>query len=116
MPVAEEWLPIWSHPGYAVSDEGRVRSLDKVIVVRGAWYPIRGQLLVPSTQQNGHRIVKLGRGCVRYVYHLVADEFLGEAPRGHRLFHANDDITDNAAGNLIYRKSGGRYRATAATT
>lgn len=35
--MTEQWKPVVGWPGYEVSDHGRVRSLDRVIVRRNRW-------------------------------------------------------------------------------
>jgi hypothetical protein len=63
--VAEQWRPIAGYEGfYEVSDRGRVRSLDRVVVRRdGAKYPVQGRILRPSRHPPSWVVtVSLARG------------------------------------------------------
>ena len=80
--TTEQWLPV---PGfenaYAISDHGRVRSLDRVIVrCNGAPYSVRGRLLrVGVHRRSGMRCVSMSVGkrkCYRRLY--ITDRLLAE--------------------------------------
>lgn len=97
------WKPIPGYEGfYEVSDEGQIRSLDRVDR-RGRFW--KSQLLRPGTTPRGHHYVALRRdGKLKtFLLHvLVARAFLGPCPEGHEVCH-NDGIgTNNHINNLSY--------------
>lgn len=108
-PTQERWLPI---PGYddlyEVSDQGRVRSLDRT-VKRGDGASVRrkGVTLRPIAKVSGHVKVRLydgrdGRKEWRQIHSLVAEAFIGPPPTSSLVLHWNDDPTDNHVENLRY--------------
>ncbi|ONI62639.1 hypothetical protein CSIV_14285 [Microbacterium sp. CSI-V] len=97
--TAERWRPVVGYEGfYEVSDEGRVRGLDR-IDARG--WRIRGRLL--SATGARYRSVSLCRdGVARtvQVHRLVLEAFVGPCPEGMEALHADDVKTHNALSNL----------------
>jgi hypothetical protein len=99
--MSERWLPVVDGPGYEVSDFGRVRSVDRVIVdTLGRSRPWPGVVLQPGTHPAGHKLVQLGRGRMRYVHVLVLEAFIGPCPPGRESCHWDDDPANNRVGNL----------------
>lgn len=101
-----EWRDIPGWVGYyQASDEGRVRSVDRVVVSRvGVHRPLRGMELKPKTDRRGYFQVALARNgackSIR-VHQLVALAFLGEAPFvGAVIRHLDGSKSNNAASNL----------------
>lgn len=84
----ERWLPVEGYERYyAVSDHGRVRSLDR-IATNGRAFP--GRVMSPATHTHGYKTVvfKVGANLkCKYVHRMVAIAFLG-AP-------ADDTLTVN---------------------
>lgn len=125
--VLETWKDI---PGYEdcyqVSDQGRVRSLDRVIHTPAREYLRRKALSrVKDVRVRGtaHSRVRLGRvmrpgtngrylnvgltdglGRTRYqlVHRLVLRAFVGPCPDGQEVMHLNHDRRDNRLSNLRY--------------
>lgn len=98
-----EWRPIAGQEGrYEVSDEGQVRSLDRV--TRGRLF--RGQVLSPAPNPAGYLTVALlridGGSITQRVHRLVAEAFLGPRPAGMHTCHNDGDQKNNAAANLRY--------------
>lgn len=100
------WKSIPGHSGYEVSDEGNVRSVDRV--VKGRRY--RGKILSPCLSNRGKLVVTLGRRCTRPVHLLVMLAFVGPLPRGMETCHNNDDPFDNNLRNLRYDTRSGNIR------
>ena len=109
--MVERWSGI---PGYlceyAVSDQGRVKSLDRMVrcsgPVRGTYWSLRkGQSLRPGRKPSGHMSVCLGRssGAVS-VHALVLLAFKNPYPPhpGSEIRHLNGDPSDNRLVNLEY--------------
>lgn len=109
--MVERWLPIVGFEGlYEVSDQGRVRGLDrKLLYERRDQYSGRmlmverrrkGQVLRPGRKPSGHVSVSLGRGQSRDVHVLVLEAFVGPCPDKHEALHSNDIPDDNRLTNL----------------
>lgn len=100
--MSEQWKPC---PGYEdtheVSDQGRVRSVDTVLVnrngVRRRW---RGRELTPSPNALGYMMVTLSGNTTRKVAPLVLTAFVGPRPDGHVVLHLDSDPANNTLGNL----------------
>nr|WP_276323728.1 NUMOD4 domain-containing protein [Mycobacterium paragordonae] len=106
--MTEQWRPVVGYEGlYEVSDHGRVRSLERVVMRRnGAPCKVRGRILRQGTAKTGgYKVVNLahpGRSCVHKVHHLVLAAFVGPRPTGLLGLHADDDPTNNGLTNLSY--------------
>ncbi len=98
--VGEQWQPVDGHPHYEVSDQGRVRSLDRKIRSRGGFRLKRGCLLKPGRTKSGHLTVAIGRGNSMFVHRLVLFAFRGPPPEGHESLHGDGDPSNNNLWNL----------------
>ena len=104
--MQEVWKPVPGYEGlYEVSDQGRVRSLDRDITQKsrwGTWFTLRkkGKLLRPGRMPQGHQSVALGRRNSQCVHKLVLMAFVGPAPDRHECCHNNGDPSDNRLENL----------------
>lgn len=101
--MIENWRPIDGTDGmYEVSDQGRVRSLDRTITTSSGVTKRRtGVVLVPFTgDAYGHQSVGLGSFGRRYVHQLVLEAFAGPCPRGLECRHLDGDAANNALSNL----------------
>lgn len=104
--MTEIWRDIAGYEGlYQVSNLGRVRSLDRVIIRRGRGdsvlaQPYRGQLLKPQTNADGYLTVRLcGRSTL--VHRIVAQAFIGKAPPdAPQVDHRNGHRAGNVPVNL----------------
>lgn len=110
---AERWAPVVAFEGlYEVSNQGRVRSVDRVVQLQG--HPtlkqrtMRGRILFQKTNRPAGGAYKRkqvalwkdNREHTANVARLVAEAFL---PNPHRLpyvLHLDDDATNNCAWNL----------------
>jgi hypothetical protein len=109
----EEWRPVVGWEGlYEVSDQGRVRSLDRVVTKsNGVFMTVRGRMLRPSFDRDGYAMVGLSdvtgkrKGCVppsrSYTVHrLVCIAFHGLPPEKTETCHVSGVKADNRASNL----------------
>lgn len=98
----ERWLPVAGSDFYEVSDLGRVRSVDRVVVDRnGVRYSRSGRVLRPGRAKNGYLTVALS-GRSSAVHALVLTAFVGSRPDGCDGSHLNGNRADNVLGNLIW--------------
>lgn len=104
----ENWKAIPGYEGqYEVSDQGRVRSLDRQVECTG---PIKGRylstkkgrVLRPGPSNFGHMSVVLGRNNTQFVHKLVLIAFVGPAPHKNECRHLNGDPADNRLENLCW--------------
>lgn len=104
--VNEEWRPVVGYEGlYEVSDQGRVRSVDRYVRSKGNSVQLRrGRVLKPRPQPaDGRRQVNLsreGRPNWRAVYVLVLEAFVSPRPSGMEGCHNNGDASDDRLVNL----------------
>jgi hypothetical protein len=112
----EIWKDVPGYEGqYQVSDQGRVRSLDRVVMCEGAVkgsYESRkkGRLLRPGPSNFGHLSVVLGRRNTRMVHDLVLRTFVGPPPDKHECCHNNGNPADNRLENLRWDTRGANIR------
>jgi hypothetical protein len=103
----EEWRSVEGFPGYEVSNLGRVRSIDRVVIWkrRGGNFPVSlgGKILRPGLRR-GYKEVTLCSGGERQrflVHRLVVMAFIGPPPKGlTQVNHKDGDKQNNWAGNL----------------
>jgi hypothetical protein len=114
----ENWRPVVGFEGYySVSDQGRVRSADRVIIVNSQKWGAhprskRGRMLTP-TIQLGYPAVDLcspQKRVRRMVHSLVAHAFLGPQPPGFFVCHNDGNRSNNVASNLRYDTPAGNMR------
>jgi len=111
--LAEQWLPVVGFEGlYEVSDQGRVRSVDRIIQIKN--HPkqkerlLRGKILYQKINRPaGHgyershvALWKENEEYTKKVARLVAEAFLPNPNNFPFVLHLNDDATDNRASNL----------------
>jgi hypothetical protein len=94
--------PIPGHAGYEVSDQGTVRSLDRIIERNGKPARLCGRTLSLRRHTQGYKAVSLGNGKQATVHSLVMLAFEGPRPHGAWINHINGDKTDNRLINLEY--------------
>lgn len=107
----EFWLPVVGYEGlYAVSDLGRVKSLDRVVLVRNKNGASMRRLLSqiikigiqPDTGRPVVRLSKDGQQRTIKVHILVALSFLGPRPMGKEVAHGDGNALRNVPHNLRY--------------
>lgn len=100
---------------YEVSDHGRVRSLDRIVIeaTTGRQRRHKGRIIKPAANVvSGHLTVCLPpangeartskRNARYYVHRLVLEAFVGPAPSGLIGCHDDDDPSNNRLGNLAW--------------
>lgn len=101
----ERWVPIPGHLGYEVSDQGRVRSVDRIVPHPRGNLTLQGKVLQPSVSGKKYLAVKLGAKSRTWpIHNLVLLAFQGEA-NGQVVRHLNGDRLDNRLENLEYGTS-----------
>ena len=101
--MTEEWRDIPGYPGYQVSDQGRVRSLDRVIAhPRGGQHSRKGKVLKPWIDHWGYPKIALGTMVRGFVHRFVLLAFVGPAPDGHQAHHCDHDKQNNCIENLLW--------------
>lgn len=112
MDSTEVWKPIPGCEGeYEVSDQGRVRSLDRH--VEGMLGMRRGRVLKPQwagPRGKQYRQVTLRDGHQLKVHLLVLTVFAGPRPDGLQGCHTNGDKSDNRLINLRWDTPGANNR------
>lgn len=103
----EKWLPVVGYEGmYEVSDQGRVRSLDREIIFKYSLGIRRGAMKVTRPATGGYHVVGLGKDgkySTLKVHRLIARAFLGEPPADKPNVNHIDFVRDNnRAENLEY--------------
>ena len=108
-PAVEVWRPVKGFEGfYEVSDQGRVRSLDRV--VRGAnamsdsyQINLKGRILNKGTALNGYQFVVLskeGKHKHATVHRLVAEAFIPNPDNLPEINHKDENKANNVVSNL----------------
>lgn len=115
--MTEIWKPVVGHEGaYEVSDQGRVRSRDRIVqqlIARGpdrsrtVSRRMRGRLLRPvKAKSGGYLRVSLSAGStgsrIKKVHQLVCEAFIGPCPHDQMPLHGDGDPTNNRLNNLRY--------------
>jgi NUMOD4 motif-containing protein/HNH endonuclease len=104
--AVERWLPVVGYEGfYEVSDQGRVRSVDRLVPhdAAGNLRRRRGCILQPATDSRGRKRVHLRRdgvGTRLLVHHLVLTAFVGPRPPGLKGCHDDGNTATNWLSNL----------------
>jgi HNH endonuclease/NUMOD4 motif len=96
-----EWRSAESAPHYQASDQGDIRSLDRIDLL-GRFH--RGRVLHPTPNaKSGYLMVTIcedGVRTKRYVHDIVAETFHGTRPPGLEVRHLNGHRSDCRASNL----------------
>lgn len=116
--MKERWVAIPGFEGlYEVSDLGRVRSLDRVVMRRthlGNVHPkrIRGQMQTLAKHRSGYELIHLWKENQRHVdtvHAVVLAAFVGPRPEGKDGCHNNGVRNDNRLANLRYDTRSGNH-------
>jgi hypothetical protein len=105
--ILEIWKDIIGYDGlYQVSNYGRVRSMDRVVLRNGKYPFLQKEKILKNLISKGEYyhvvLCKDGKVKTRRIHQLVAEAFLNHTPCGYELVvnHINFDKLDNRADNL----------------
>lgn len=102
--MTETWKDIPGWEGfYQVSDQGRIRSLDRMVQGKWGLQRVRGQLMSTVIRNDGYITVHLrreGKRTNHLVHRFVLEAFVGPCPEGMEARHLNDVKTDARLENL----------------
>jgi len=99
--MGEMWKAVVGFEGrYEVSDQGRIRSLSRVVPCFGGTRVIRERLLRPKVGAYGRLEISLGKGVSRRVHNLVLAAFVGPRPDRMQACHWDGDAGNNRLANL----------------
>lgn len=101
----EMWEDIEGYEGtYQVSNQGRVRSLDRHIIYNtGVKRFHKGKILTPEIDRYGYERVDLresGKHNKQFVHRIVAKAFIPNPEEHPVINHKNEQPTDNRVSNL----------------
>lgn len=107
--MTETWKPVvgWEEL-YEVSDQGRVRSVDRTIHYKdGQTRRYKGRVLKPWKNRKGYLQVSLcGEGQTnKFVHRIVLEAFVGDCPEGLETLHIDGNPANNHVGNLKWGTS-----------
>lgn len=112
----EIWCDIKGYEGmYQVSDQGRVKSVYRLIFVFGKATPHRERIMSLMTHYRGYLIVFLSKGNIKkkfFVHRLVADAFLENSTASPIVNHKYGNKLDNRASELewaTYKENTNHY-------
>lgn len=101
----EQWKYIPGYEGlYQASNQGRVRSVDRIVSGRWGNTKRRGKILKPVLNGPGYLQVVLCREkpISRRVHKLIAETWLGSCPQGAEICHNDGNKLNNKVSNLRY--------------
>lgn len=105
----ERWLAVPGYPGYEVSDQGRVRSLDREGLSRwGTPRTFKGRMLAQAMvganvgRYHACTLYRDGKPRQVMVHILVLETFVGPRPEGMYGCHRDDDPDHNRLENLYW--------------
>lgn len=117
-PTREEWRPVVGYEGlYEVSDQGRVRSLDRWVMIPGHKQPwLRpGRLMRMASDGQGRRVAILTRDGKHHrvrAYVLVLEAFVGPRPPGLIACHNDGNPSHDVLPNLRWDTYSGNTQDT----
>ena len=100
----EVWKTYPEHPWIEVSNLGRVKTKDRVVMRKdGKKYPVKGQVLKQQLNKRGYLFIRFsvnGKGVNRYVHRMVAITFIPNPNNYPEVNHIDNNPINNSASNL----------------
>lgn len=98
----EIWIPIKNYENsYEISNKGKIRSLDRVIIRSDARTSRRkGGVLKPCKVKCGYFMIQLGRRNYYYLYRLIAMHFVSKKEDQNFVNHLDGNKLNNDLNNL----------------
>lgn len=100
----EQWKAIPEYEGYyEASTEGRIKSLNRVVLDHGGTRAIRERLLKPYVDKDGYFQVRLSKENMQKkysVHRLVLTTFIGPCITGYECCHGDGNPQNNRLTNL----------------
>lgn len=98
----EIWRDVRGYEGlYQVSNQGRVRSLDRVLTYKnGAKHNYKGKVLKPVLNNMGYETVSFGRKRHQFIHRLVAGAFIPNPNNLPFINHKDENPRNNFPDNL----------------
>lgn len=104
--MAENWRPVVGYEGlYEVSDQGQVRSLDRVVVFKNGGQRFYAGVVLKHGYSKGYPRVNLYKKTIprcELIHQLVLAAFVGPMCDGHEVRHYDGDRKNPTLGNLLY--------------
>lgn len=102
--MTERWLPLVGYEGRLdVSDEGRVRSVSRVIIKsNGVAQRVRGRVRRPYKDKHGYLRISYNGGVSIKVHSAVLAAFIGPRPEGMETRHLDGDSGNARLSNITY--------------
>ena len=104
--MIENWRPVIGYEGfYEVSDQGRVRSLDRLVVSSNGRARLFAGKVLKHGFSKGYPRVNLSRDDVprcALIHQLVLESFVGPCPVGQEVRHWDGSRINCSLGNLLY--------------
>lgn len=111
--ATEIWKPVVGfEDSYEVSSLGRVRSLDRVVVMNSRWGKpvaknLKGKFLAPTLNGHGYPNVMLGAGNMCRVHRLVAEAFIPNPDELPQVNHLDGNRANSKVENLEWTDASG---------